>query len=375
MKNILLTFSCFISTALLAQTPAPAAASASASAAPAAASASASAAPAKSAATSTQILGDKHLNDVARYTQMGTVAVTGAPGNGRYFPPVPADPTLPTLWVIGDSTVRNGTLGDGVGNHDQWGWGAPIVNYFDMKKINIVNRAFGGTTSHSFYDGFFWKNMQPQIKKGDFVILQFGANDGSTPVGTGDQVNAQGMHTFGWYLKQFVKETRDQGGTCIICSLTPRKNWANGKMNDVNNHVDQAAQAAKEANAPYIDLHELIQRRYDIDGKDQVDLYYMPTPEVAAATNQKAESLHTGWDGSIVNAECVISGIKSLKTPLAAFLSDKAKSVAPAPADCVADNSASATTTESGTPAKMDAKSSSSASTVPAQPAASAKTN
>src|SRR5205814_10238582 len=88
-------------------------------------------------------------SDVPRNTQMGSPpAPDGAPGNGRYFPPTPANSALPTLWIIGDSTVRNGTLGDG-SNMDQWGWGAPIVAYFDLDKINVDNRAFAGTISRS----------------------------------------------------------------------------------------------------------------------------------------------------------------------------------------------------------------------------------
>jgi hypothetical protein len=125
------------------------------------------------------------IRDVPRHTQMGPFpAPAGAPGGGRYSPPVPADPALPTLWIIGDSTVRNGTLSEGPITA-QWGWGAPIVAYFDLQKINVVNRAFGGTSSRTFYSGFFWKNLQPQIKRGDFVLLQFGANDNGGAQGKG----------------------------------------------------------------------------------------------------------------------------------------------------------------------------------------------
>ncbi|HTB63660.1 MAG TPA: GDSL-type esterase/lipase family protein [Opitutales bacterium] len=296
---------------------------------------------------------DTHEKDVPRATQMGTVSVPGQPGNGWYYPPVPADPKLPTLWVIGDSTVRNGTLGNGISNFNEWGWGAPLVGYFDAKKINVVNRAYGGTSSRSFYEGFFWKNLQPQIKKGDFVILQFGANDNTSASldGTGDETSqATGrrggapttLHTFGWYLKQFVTETRAQGGTCIICSLTPRKTWgADGKMADKNTHVDWAAQAAQEINAPYIDLHELIQLKFDEVGKTAVDHLYAPWP---SATNPRGEGLHSGWDGAVINAECVVSGLKALKNmPLAGFLSNKAQSVPLAPETYVAANPAPST--------------------------------
>jgi len=61
--------------------------------------------------------------------------------------------------------------------------------------------------------------------------MQFGANDNGGAKGkgafggTGEETQMNGeetVHSFGWYLKQFVSETRAQGGTPIICLLTPR---------------------------------------------------------------------------------------------------------------------------------------------------------
>src|SRR6186713_3331865 len=72
----------------------------------------------------------------------------GPPGP-RYSPPVPVDEQLPTLWLIGDSTVRNGSAG-------------------------------GGTSARSFYNAN-WKRMVDLIKAGDVVMLQFGTNDGGDP--------------------------------------------------------------------------------------------------------------------------------------------------------------------------------------------------
>jgi len=267
------------------------------------------------------------IADVPASTQMGSPpAPEGAPGNGRYFPPTPAHPNLPTLWIIGDSTVRNGTLGDG-SNMDQWGWGAPIVTYFDLDKINVVNRAFGGTSSRSFYTGFFWQNLRPQIKKGDFVMMQFGANDngGATGKGALRGIGAETennvsngateiVHTFGWYLQQFVKETREQGGIPIILSLTPRKAWTSDGhfQRDNTTHAAWAAEVARETNAPFVDLYELISRRYETLGPAKVDSLYVPSP---------TERLHTGWDGAVINAEVVIAGLKQLaNNPLAAYI-------------------------------------------------------
>ena len=58
--------------------------------------------------------------------------------------PEPRDPALPSLVLIGDSTVRNGRDdGQGKGAEGQWGWGTPIAAYLDPAKINVVNRAVG----------------------------------------------------------------------------------------------------------------------------------------------------------------------------------------------------------------------------------------
>lgn len=274
------------------------------------------------------------ISDVPRATQMGEgPAPEGAPGDGRYTPPLPANPALPTLWLIGDSTVRNGTGGDN-GPTGQWGWGAPITAFFDLSKINVVNRAFGGTSSRTFHNGYFWKDLKPRIRKGDIVLIQFGANDNGGAKGKGglggigDETQMNGdeiVHSFGWYLKQFVSETRAQGATPIICSLTPRKGWSDdGKrfQHDSVKHAVWAEQVATETKTPFVALNEIICTEYEKLGPERVDSLYVPSP---------AEKLHTGWEGAVVNAACVISGLKALPgDALSKFLSTRAGSVVPA---------------------------------------------
>src|SRR3712207_2998098 len=82
----------------------------------------------------------------------------------------PAD-GKPTLFLVGDSTVKNGTKG-------QRGWGEEIGKYFDTTKINIVNRAIGGRSSRTFQTEGRWDKVLEELKPGDFVLIQFGHNDG-----------------------------------------------------------------------------------------------------------------------------------------------------------------------------------------------------
>jgi len=241
---------------------------------------------------------------------------------------MPASPNLPTLWLIGDYTVRNGTAGDGSGG--QWGWGAPLEYYFDRTKINVVNRAMGGTSSRSYYTSN-WKRVVPNLKKGDFVIMQFGANDNGSPVtgktaikGVGDETqdaNGETVHTFGWYMTQYVKETRDAGATPIICSLTPRNRFQpdGAFQRDTTTHAAWAAQTARDTHTPFVDLYELIARKSEQLGKSQVAAFYGHTP---------TEYLHTVWLGAVSNAECVVGGLKALKDdPLAQYFSARGQRI------------------------------------------------
>ncbi len=58
--------------------------------------------------------------------------------------PPTSDSGLPTLFIIGDSTVKNSS-DNGYGG--LWGWGHPIAEFFDKSKINVQNRAMGGAAA------------------------------------------------------------------------------------------------------------------------------------------------------------------------------------------------------------------------------------
>jgi lysophospholipase L1-like esterase len=252
-------------------------------------------------------------------------AVTVPPGFGLNLPR-PADPSLPSLFLIGDSTVRNGR-GDGAGG--QWGWGDFLGAHFDAAKINVVNRAVGGLSSRTFLTQGHWERVRAMLKPGDFVIMQFGHNDNGslndtsrargTIKGIGDETEAidnlltkqhEIVHSYGWYLRKFVADTRAKGATPIICSLVPRKIWKDGKI--ARNKQDYAGWAEKVASAervPFLDLNERIAQRYDTLGEEKVNALFAD------------EHTHTSADGAKLNATVVVEALRALpENPLASFL-------------------------------------------------------
>jgi lysophospholipase L1-like esterase len=242
--------------------------------------------------------------------------------------PLPDDPKLPTLFLIGDSTVRNGR---GTGANNQWGWGDFLGQYFDPDKINVVNRAIGGTSSRSYLTGGQWQCVLNMMKPGDLVMMQFGHNDagpvndrsrarGTIP-GIGDESQAitnlltgqpEIVHTYGWYLRKYIADTRTKGATPIVCSQIPRKVWEDGRIvRSQSTYAGWAGQVARSEKAPFIDLNELIAERYDALGLEKVSpLFGDPQTHTTAA-------------GADLNAQCVVAGLKALPhSELASCLRD-----------------------------------------------------
>ncbi len=229
-------------------------------------------------------------------------------------------PDLPTLFLIGDSTVRTGRLGDG--ENGQWGWGAPIADFFDRTRINVENRAMGGTSSRTYQTLGLWEKVLADMKSGDFVIMQFGHNDGGplnddrrargTLKGNGEETEEidnlltgehEVVHTYGWYIRKYINDAEAKGATPIVCSLIPRNNWVNNRVyRSTNDYARWAAEAAKAKSTAFVDLNEIIAEHYEKEGLKKVTaMYFGPN-----------EYTHTNGAGATLNAYCVIEGLRGL---------------------------------------------------------------
>ena len=233
--------------------------------------------------------------------------------------PVRAADDPPTLWLIGDSTVQNGTKG-------LEGWGTELPNFFDHARLKIVNRARGGRSSRTFLTEGLWEATLKEIKSGDFVLMQFGHNDGGSVTkelapgkpsraslkGSGDETQEvddpstpgkkETVHTYGWYLKRFCTDAKAKGATPVVLSMVPRNDWKDGKvLRAADGYGRWASEAAKATGATFIDLNGLIADRYDALGEDKVKPLF---PQ---------EHTHTSLEGATFNARGVVQGIREAK--------------------------------------------------------------
>lgn len=234
------------------------------------------------------------------------------------------NPALPTLFIAGDSTAATGSP-------VARGWGAVLVDYFDTTKVNLVNQAQGGARFNT-YIPTRWPAIVEAIKPGDFVVIEFGHNNGPLP-GIGDEtqevVNRRGgpptvMQTHGWYLKKMISDVRGKGGIPIASTITLRNRWAEGKVERLKEQVvgqggmsDWTRQVAANEKVLLVDHSHIIGDAYDKLGEEAVAKFFAPT-----------DYLHTNTAGAIVNCETFIAGLKALPTlPLLDYLNEKGRSI------------------------------------------------
>lgn len=223
----------------------------------------------------------------------------------------------PVFYIIGDSTVKNG---DGKGKGNLWGWGSFIADYFDTTKISVQNHAIGGRSSRTFITEGRWDKILATLKRDDYVIMQFGHNDGGplddtarargTIKGTGNESKEiynpitkkqEVVYTYGYYMRKYIRDVKAKGAFAIVCSPVPRNEWRDGKVvRSKESYAGWAEQIAKEEGAYFIDLNNFIATRYEQTGQEAVKPFF------------PGDHTHTDINGAKLSAEIVMEQLKKI---------------------------------------------------------------
>lgn len=242
----------------------------------------------------------------------------------------------PTLFMVGDSTLKNGK-GNGAGG--LWGWGDFIGQFLDTTKIHVENHALGGTSSRTFQDKGLWNAVLDKLKKGDYVLIQFGHNDDG-PIN--DSLRARGtikgignetqeidniltkkheiVHSYGWYIQKIIREAKSKGAIPIVCSPIPRNDWKDGKVprND-NSYGLWAKQIAEKEKVTFINLNEKMALEMEKLGESKItDTYFY-----------KRDHTHTSAKGAVLSASVIINELKVSKNSLKHYILKNPKIVLP----------------------------------------------
>jgi lysophospholipase L1-like esterase len=230
--------------------------------------------------------------------------------------------TLPILFLVGDSTVHNAAPG-------LVGWGDVIGTDFDPAKIAVENYAKPGRSTRTFISQGWWAQILASARPGDFVIIQMGHNDsspindtnrsrGTLPGIGGESTNLvnglthrrETVHTYGWYLREYISEARARGVTPILCTSVSRLPQP-GKELDTTRSAAWAREVAAAENVPLIDLNRCALDRWSGKSVEEIRTTFFAAPDTT----------HFNRTGAELNAACVVEGIRSLADcPLRHFL-------------------------------------------------------
>ena len=234
----------------------------------------------------------------------------------------------PVLFLVGNSTMRNGTLGNG--SNGQWGWGYYEHEFFDNSKITVENHALGGTSPRTFYRDL-WPAVLKGIRPGDYVVLELGHNDNG-PVDSGraraslkggvshdsltvtvkETGRQETVYTFGGYIRKFVSDIRQRQAIPILLTLSPRNDYEPSDTNRIQRKsttfTPWIKSLAEELNAPFIDLNDISALKLERYGKWKTNYHFF------------GDKIHSSEFGARMNAASCAEGIEACSHPDVAWL-------------------------------------------------------
>ncbi len=257
------------------------------------------------------------LNLVAGLSGAVLVACSGAPVR-------PADPTPTatpgsasvriTLHLAGDSTLAEGLPE----RRPETGWGEPLPGLFREDRLLVANQAKRGRSTRTFLSEGLWAGLIARVTAGDYVIIQFGHNDGSA-----DEEETPPAE-YRSNLTRMVAEVRDREAFPVLATpIAVRGFNRDGSVSDRHGpYPDIVRSVASATGAPLLDMLVLstaVLAEYGPEGSKALFQHLAPG-EHPNYPNGLSDNIHLSPVGARVLAERAAQGLRSMRLPLAAFL-------------------------------------------------------
>lgn len=202
------------------------------------------------------------------------------------------------IHTIGDSTMADYDQAE-PDQKGMYGWGQVFGDYFS-NGMTVKNWGDRGESARSFYRKF-WPKVRTEIKKGDYVLIQFGHNDQKSVT----------TDVYREYLSRFICETRELGATPILVTSICRKLFKGTKISRLGRIDNGKAHGVDENNHTY-DYPYHMKKVADSLKVECLDLTtackeYMESwgPEGCKQFFPSGGSTHTNELGARVNAQLV----------------------------------------------------------------------
>ncbi len=229
-----------------------------------------------------------------------------------------------TVFLCGNSTV--------VDQEDEpWAsWGQMITRWFGPQ-VAIANFAESGLSCTTFLAQLRLDKILSQLKKDDYVIVEFGHNDEKEKK-AGDGA----WYSYSRNLKIFVDRVRAAGGNIIFCTPTARRFFKDGRIENTHGDYPAAMKAvAGREQVPVIDLTQMSTVFYETLGEEgsKKALVHYPANTFQNQEKALADNTHFNPYGAWEIAKMVVMGLKQIQSPLASYLRQEWQDFDPARPD------------------------------------------
>ena len=219
---------------------------------------------------------------------------------------------LTVVYLAGDSTVTDQDV-------EPWAsWGQFITNYFDSN-IVVANYAYSGSSLSSFKASNRLKKILLEIKKGDYLFVEFGHND--------EKIKGAGNGAWESYsnlLTEFVQSAKEKGAIPVLVTPTQRRFFnENGTLKETHGDFPVAMRAvAQKNNIVLIDITKLTTELYETWGDEVSRKAFVQYPANTFPGQEKVldDNTHFNSFGANEIALCVLQGIRELDIPLKKYI-------------------------------------------------------
>lgn len=214
-----------------------------------------------------------------------------------------------TVFLCGNSTVVDQ-------EEEPWAsWGQMITRWF-TPQVAIANFAESGLSCTSFLAQLRLDKILTQLKKGDYVIVEFGHNDEKEKK-AGDGA----WYSYSRNLKIFADRVREAGGEIIFCTPTARRFFNDDHKTIRNTHGDYPEAmktVARRENIPVIDLTRMSTQFYETLGEEdsKKSLVHYPANTFPGQDKALADNTHFNPFGAWEIAKMIVMGLKQINSPL-----------------------------------------------------------
>jgi len=123
------------------------------------------------------------------------------------------------------------------------------------------------------------------------------------------------VHSFGWYLRQMVKDVNAKRAVPLLSGMVPTNTFRGGKFRTDWPFANDAAAVAKQEGVEYIDHTKYSAARFQALG------------EVAVKKFFPRDSTHTNSAGARVNAETFVTALKCARSKAAAYIGSRGQAL------------------------------------------------